>query len=77
MVNVNSLRSYLIMPHYLILHFIFEPDFNTGFLHETWICPFHTGTEIVMQGVSVCLAHHDRSHDYGNIKLAKINMFIH
>ncbi len=28
------------MSHYSILHFIFEPDFNTGFLHETWICPY-------------------------------------
>ncbi len=27
------------MSHYLILHFIFEPDFNTGFLYEIWICP--------------------------------------
>ncbi len=27
------------MSHYSILHFIFEHDFNTGFLHETWICP--------------------------------------
>ena len=27
------------MSHYSILHFIFEPDFNIGFLQESWICP--------------------------------------
>ncbi len=29
-----------IMRYYSILHFIFEPDFNTGNLPETWRCPF-------------------------------------
>ena len=29
------------MREYTILHFIFEPHFNTGFPHESWICPYY------------------------------------
>ncbi len=38
----SPLISYLIVSHYTILHFIFEPDFkfNTGFLYESWVCPW-------------------------------------
>ncbi len=39
MVSCFSLRYYFIMSQYSILHFIFKPDFNTGFLYESWICP--------------------------------------
>ncbi len=44
------LRSYLIVSQCSILHFIFEPDFNTGFLHESLTCPsaqtFHQANEM-------------------------------
>ncbi len=43
MVNCFScitIRSYFIVSHHLVLHFIFESDFNTGLLHEIWICPY-------------------------------------
>ncbi len=36
----GPLRSYLAVCHYLVWHLIFQPDFNPGWCHKSWTCPY-------------------------------------